>query len=128
MLRAYALLALLLLATHTKAQNRAKAQYLEETELVSIVAHLAEANGYDWGAEDVGVDDYLAEVDSAFAPFRSHPIVPYIRKELHGEGFNWHFPMHIALRLHIVDGKITYDEDLEKDFDDYYDRITPENE
>lgn len=128
MLRAYALLALLLLATHTKAQNRAKAQYLEETELVSIVAHLAEANGYDWDAEDVGVDDYLAEVDSAFAPFRSHPIVPYIRKELHGEGFNWHFPMHIALRLHIVDGKITYDEDLEKDFDDYYDRITPENE
>lgn len=128
MLRAYALLVLLLLATHIKAQNRAKAHYLEETELVSIVAHLAEANGYDWDAEDVGVDDYLSEVDSAFSPFRSHPIVPYIRKELHGEGFNWHFPMHIALRLHIVDGKITYDEDLEKDFDDYYDRITPENE
>ena len=128
MLRAYALLALLLFATYTEAKDRVKAQYTEETELVSIVAHLAEANGYDWDTEDVGVDDYLAEVDSAFAPFRSHPIVPYIRKELHGEGFNWHFPMHIALRLHIVDGNIMYDEDLEKDFDDYYDRITPENE
>lgn len=119
---------LLLFATHTEAQERVEAQYLEETELVSIVAHLAKVNGYDWDAKDVGVDDYLAEVDSVFVPFRSHPIVSYIRKELHGEGFNWHFPMHIALRLHIADGKITYDVDLEKNFDDYYDRITPENE
>lgn len=61
----YTILAvLLLLSTHAEAQSKVKAQYLEETELVSIVAHLAEVSGYDWDVEDVGVDDYLAEVDS----------------------------------------------------------------
>lgn len=125
----YTILAvLLLLSTHAEAQSKVKAQCLEETELVSIVAHLAEVSGYDWDVEDVGVDDYLAEVDSYFATYRSHPIVPFIRKELYGEGFNWHFPMHIALRLHIVDGKITYDEVLVKDFDGYYERISREDE
>ena len=71
-----------------------KARYSEEAELVSIAAHLAEVNGYDWSAEDVNVDDYLAEVDSFFAPHKQHPVVTFIREELHNEGFNWHFPMH----------------------------------
>ena len=100
----------------------------EEMELVSIVAHLARVNGYDWEAEDVGVDDYLTEVDSTFAPYRQHPIVPFIRKNLLSEGFNWHFPMHVALRLRIENGKIKYDKSLLPNFDDYYDRISRKNE
>ncbi len=110
------------------AQTKVKAENPEEVELVSIVSHLAQVNGYDWDAEDVGVDDYLAEVDSTFAPYRQHPIVPFIRKNMLGEGFNWHFPMHVALRLHIMDGKIKYDKKLVSDFDGYYDRISRKNE
>lgn len=110
------------------AQAKVKAEYPEEMELVSIVAHLARVNGYDWDAEDVGVDDYLAEVDSTFAPYREHPIVPFIRKNLLSEGFNWHFPMHVALRLRIEKGRIKYDKSLLPNFDDYYDRISRRNE
>ena len=37
--------------------------------------------------------------------------------------------MHIAMRIAIgEDGKITYDNSLEKGFDGYYDRITRRNE
>lgn len=111
-----------------KPQSPVKARYIEEIELVSIAAHLAEANGYDWGAEDVGVEDYLADVDSTFAPYRQHPVVAFICDNLHNEGFNWHFPMHFALRLSISDGMIKYNEQLDGDFDGYYERITPENE
>ena len=93
-------------ALSANAQTKVKAENPEEVELVSIVAHLAHVNGYDWDAEDVGVDDYLAEVDSAFAPYQQHPIVPFIRESLLNNGFNWHFPMHVALRLHIKNGKI----------------------
>lgn len=115
-------------ALSANAQTKVKAENPEEIELVSIVSHLALVNGYDWDAEDVGVDDYLAEVDSTFAPYREHPIVPFIRKKLLNNGFNWHFPMHVALRLHIKNGKIKYDKDLVRDFDDYYDRISREDE
>lgn len=110
------------------AQTRVMAENPEEVELVSIVAHLASVNGYDWDAEDVGVDDYLTEVDSTFAPFRQHPIVPFIRENLLNDGFNWHFPMHVALRLHIENDRIMYDNELVPDFDDYYDRISLEDE
>ena len=115
-------------ALSANAQTKVKAENPEEIELVSIVSHLALVNGYDWDAEDVGVDDYLAEVDSTFAPYREHPIVPFIRKKLLNNGFNWHFPMHVALRLHIKNGKIKYDKNLVPDFDDYYDRISREDE
>lgn len=105
-----------------------KAVYLEETELLSIVSHLAKVSGYDWDAEDVGVDDYLADVDNTFAAYRNHPIISFVHDELAKRGFAWHFPMHVALRLHIVDGKIEYSTDLQPDFDDYYDYISKENE
>lgn len=118
----------ILLTLSANAQTRVTAENPEEVELVSIVAHLARVNGYDWNAEDIGVDDYLAQVDSTFAPYRRHPVIPFIRKHLHGKGFNWHFPMHVALRLHIVDGRITYDDSLVPDFDDYYDRISRKDE
>ncbi len=105
-----------------------KAVYPEEIELVSIVSHLAKVNGYDWDAEDVGVDDYLTDVDSTFAVYRNHPIIPFVHDDLAKRGFAWHFPMHLALRLHINDGKIVYSTDLQPDFDDYYDYISKENE
>ena len=118
----------LLFALSANAQVKIVAENPEETELISVVAHLAKVYGYDWDAEDIGADDYLAEVDSTFAPYRQHPIIPFIRKKLLNEGFNWHFPMHVALRLHIEKGKIRYDKNLVADFDDYYDRISPKDE
>lgn len=116
------------MAMSANAQTKVKAENPEEVELVSIVAHLADVNGYNWDAEDVEVEDYLAEVDSTFAPYKQHPIIPFIRKQLLNEGFNWHFPMHIALRLNIDGDKIKYDKGLVPNFDDYYDRISRKNE
>lgn len=118
---------MLVCALSANAQANVKVENPEEVEFMSIVAHLAAVNGYDWDAEDVGVDDYLAEIDSTFAPYRQHPIVSFIRQQLI-PGFDWHFPMHMALRLHIKDGVIEYDENLNPDFDDYYDRISREEE
>ena len=111
------------------AAQPAKVEYREETELVAVVARLAGVSGYTWEEEETGVYDYFIDVDSTFAPFRNHKLIPFVREKLYGEGFNWHFPMHIAMRISIgEDGKITYDNSLEKGFDGYYDRITRRNE
>ena len=111
------------------AAQPVKVEYREETELVAVVARLAGGSGYTWEEEETGVYDYFIDVDSTFAPFRNHKLIPFVREKLYGEGFNWHFPMHIAMRIAIgEDGKITYDNSLEKEFDGYYDRITRRNE
>lgn len=111
------------------AAQPVKVEYREETELVAVVARLAGVSGYTWEEEETGVYDYFIDVDSTFAPFRDHKLIPFVREKLYGEGFNWHFPMHIAMRIAIgEDGKITYDNSLEKEFDGYYDRITRRNE
>lgn len=111
------------------AAQPVKVEYREETELVAVVARLAGVSGYTWEEEETGVYDYFIDVDSTFAPFRNHKLIPFVREKLYGEGFNWHFPMHIAMRISIgEDGKITYDNSLEKGFDGYYDRITRRNE
>ena len=111
------------------AAQPVKVEYREETELVAVVARLAGVSGYTWEEEETGVYDYFIDVDSTFAPFRNHKLIPFVREKLYGEGFNWHFPMHIAMRIAIgEDGKITYDNSLEKGFDGYYDRITRRNE
>lgn len=111
------------------AAQPVKVEYREETELVAVVARLAGISGYTWEEEETGVYDYFIDVDSTFAPFRDHKLIPFVREKLYGEGFNWHFPMHIAMRISIgEDGKITYDNSLEKEFDGYYDRITRRNE
>lgn len=115
-------------AMSAHAQTKVRAQYIEETELVSIVSHLAGVSGYNWDAEEVGVDDYLAEVDSIFAPYKQHPLIPFIREQLAPRGFQWHFPMHVALRLHVGEGKIGYDDTFVPDFDAYYEYITREHE
>lgn len=111
------------------AAQPVKVEYREETELVAVVARLAGVSGYTWEEEETGAYDYFIDVDSTFAPFRDHKLIPFVREKLYGEGFNWHFPMHIAMRIAIgEDGKITYDNSLEKEFDGYYDRITRRNE
>ena len=111
------------------AAQPVKVEYREETELVAVVARLAGVSGYTWEEEETGVYDYFIDVDSTFAPFRNHKLIPFVREKLYGEGFNWHFPMHIAMRIAIgEDGKITYHNSLEKGFDGYYDRITRRNE
>ena len=111
------------------AAQPVKVEYREETELVAVVARLAGISGYTWEEEETGVYDYFIDVDSTFAPFRNHKLIPFVREKLYGEGFNWHFPMHIAMRISIgEDGKITYDNSLEKGFDGYYDRISRKNE
>ena len=111
------------------AAQPVKVEYREETELVAVVARLAGVSGYTWEEEETGVYDYFIDVDSTFAPFRNHKLIPFVREKLYGEGFNWHFPMHIAMRISIgEDGKITYDNSLEKEFDGYYDRISRKNE
>ena len=85
------------------AAQPVKVEYREETELVAVVARLAGVSGYTWEEEETGVYDYFIDVDSTFAPFRNHKLIPFVREKLYGEGFNWHFPMHIAMRIsHIL--------------------------
>lgn len=100
-----------------------RAEYLEETELVGVVSHLAGIPGYDWD-EDEALSDYLAEVDSFFAPYKNHKVVKFAARRLLNKGFNWHFPMHVALAFKIEEGRIKAKKDLERDFDGYYERIS----
>ena len=59
------------------ASQQVTAEYLETTELVSIVSHLAGIPGYDWG-KDQTLCDYVAKVDSVFAPYRDHRVVNFM--------------------------------------------------
>lgn len=106
-------------------QDKVRAEYIEETELVSVVAHLAGVPGYNFG-EDEALADYVAEVDSAFAQFKKHKAVTFVAKKLVNEGFSWDFPMSLALRFKIDDGRIVYKNDLRDD--NYYERISRKNE
>lgn len=59
--------------TGAKAKNNISVDYTEESELVSVIAHLAKVPGYVWPKEQAGVIDYFHRVDSTFAPI---PIIP----------------------------------------------------
>ena len=63
----------LFVAILAKAQGQTaiQAKYLEETELVSVVEHLADVQGYVWDAEEAGVYDYFEDVDKAFTTVSS---------------------------------------------------------
>lgn len=115
------LLLLLITASQGHAQQKVEVSYLEETELVSIVAHLAEIPGYTWNEE--ALPDYMAELDSVFAPYKEHPAVRYAQEELMNDGFNWHIPIEVALRLRIQEGKVAFDPTIVPDYNNYYDRI-----
>lgn len=102
--------------------------YSEETELVSILAHLAGVNGYIFDSADGVLEDYLSDVEHYFAAYSCHKAVKFVRNKLAMKGFAWDFPMAFALRLRIEGNQIIYDPDIDTDFDDYYDRISRKNE
>lgn len=116
-----------LICQSTFASQQVTAEYLETTELVSIVSHLAGIPGYDW-SKDQTLCDYVAEVDSVFAPYRNHRVVKFAAKKLLNKGFNWHFPMQVALSLNVENGHIATQKGLVRDFDGYYERISHADE
>ncbi|MGM9738060.1 MAG: DUF4932 domain-containing protein [Candidatus Cryptobacteroides sp.] len=103
-------------------------KYIEETELVGVLCHLAGINGYCFGAEDGVLEDYLKDVDSTFAGVKEHKAVVFAREKLARKGFGWDFPMAFALRLRLENGRLIYNEKIEKNFDDYYCRISRKDE
>ena len=103
-------------------------KYIEETELVGVLCHLAGIDGYSFGTEDGVLEDYLKDVDSAFAGFKEHKAVVFAREKLARKGFGWDFPMAFALRLRLENGRLVYNEGIEKNFDDYYCRISRKDE
>lgn len=95
--------------------------------MVSIVSHLAGIPGYDWDRDQV-LSDYVAEVDSVSDPYMNHRAARFVAKKLLNKGFNWHFPMHVALSFDIENGHITARKGLVRDFDGYYERISHADE
>lgn len=108
--------------------NEIPVKYSEETELVGVLCHIAGIDGYSFDAEDGVLEDYLADVDSAFAGFKDHKAVVFARERLFPRGFGWDFPMAFALRLRLENGRLVYNEGIEKNFDDYYCRISRKDE
>lgn len=105
--------------TGAKAKNNISVDYTEESELVSVIAHLAKVPGYIWPEEQAGVIDYFHQVDSTFAPYSNHPIMAFVADSLVKQGFGYHVPVAIALRLKLKNGKLHYNTDLEPDFNHY---------
>ncbi|MGM9739636.1 MAG: DUF4932 domain-containing protein [Candidatus Cryptobacteroides sp.] len=103
-------------------------KYAEETELVAVVCHLAGISGYIFNEEDGVLPDYLADIDSTFAPYANHKAVKFASGKLFRKGFAWDMPMSLALRIKLNEGRIEYNEGLEADFDGYYSRISRSDE
>ena len=114
--------------TGSKAKSNISVDYMEESELVSVIAHLAKVPGYVWPEEQAGVIDYFHQVDSTFAPYSNHPIIAFVTDSLVKQGFGYHVPVAMALRLKLKNGKLHYNTDLEPDFNHYYRGITPQHE
>lgn len=102
--------------------------YSEETELLAVVCHLADIDGYNFSEDDGVLPDYLADVDSFFAPFRKHKAIKFAAERLYRRGFSYDMPMAMALRLSIDDGQLKYNDSLVEDFDGYYERISRSDE
>mgnify|MGYP003197265469 FL=1 len=94
--------------TGAKAKNNISVDYTEESELVSVIAHLAKVPGYIWPEEQAGVIDYFHQVDSTFAPYSNHPIMAFVADSLVRQGFGYHVPVAMALRLKLKNGKLHY--------------------
>ena len=114
--------------TGAEAKNNISVDYTEECELVSVIAHLANVPGYVWPEGQAGVIDYFHQVDSTFAPWSNHPIIAFVKDSLVKQGFGYHVPVSMALRLKLKNGKLHYNTDLEPDFNHYYRGITPQHE
>ena len=95
---------------------------------MAVVCHRAGIGGFIFNEEDGVLPDYLADVDSTFAPFADHRAVKFAARKLFRNGFAWDMPMAFALRLRIDDGHIGYNDRLDPDFEDYYFRISRSDE
>lgn len=82
--------------TGAKAKNNISVDYTEESELVSVIAHLAKVPGYIWPEEQTGVIDYFHQVDSTFAPYSNHPIMAFVADSLVKQGFGYRSSCHGA--------------------------------
>lgn len=101
-------------------------KHSEESELVSVLCHLGDIDGYVWEDEEIATPTYVAEVDSFFAAYKNHTAVLFAKKELCDKGFAWSTPMDFAMKFKLERGKVVYMKDVE--IDDYYDHITSKNE
>lgn len=117
---------LCLLSCHQANAQQLLVKHTEEVEVVSVLCHLGEISGYCWSEEEMGTPGYFNEVDSAFAPYRNHPSVRFVRDSLQRKGFGWSTPMELAMKFKMENGKVVLQKDLE--IENYYDHITPPDE
>ena len=87
----------------------------ERIELVSIAFRLAGAMEY----VNDRVPEYMAEIDSCFAPYTDHELFTFIRKAREEYNFAYSIPAKSALMLDLSGGRvrISRDWEIEKEFD-----------
>ena len=87
----------------------------ERIELVSIAFRLAGAREY----VNDRVPEYMAEIDSCFAPYTDHELFTFIRKAREEYNFAYSIPAKSALMLDISGGRvrISRDWEIEREFD-----------
>ena len=87
----------------------------ERIELVSIAFRLAGAMEY----VNDRVPEYMAEIDSRFAPYTDHELFTFIRKAREEYNFAYSIPAKSALMLDLSGGRvrISRDWEIEKEFD-----------
>lgn len=105
-------------------------RYYDETRELFYLHYLNRnysKEGFKYDGE-AGVIDYFHQVDSTFAPYSNHPIMAFVADSLVKQGFGYHVPVAMALRLKLQNGKLHYNTDLEPDFNHYYRGITPQHE
>ena len=87
----------------------------ERIELVSIAFRLAGAMEY---VNDL-VPEYMAEIDSCFAPYTDHELLTFIRKAREEYNFAYSIPAKSALMLDLSGGRVRISRnwEIEKEFD-----------
>lgn len=81
----------------------------ERIELTSIAFRLAGAEEYvtDW------MPEYLAEIDSCFAPYKDHELFSFIRESREEYNFAYSIPAKAALMLDLSRGRVRISRDWE---------------
>lgn len=81
----------------------------ERIELTSIAFRLAGAGEYvtDW------MPEYLAEIDSCFAPYKDHELFSFIRESREEYNFAYSIPAKAALMLDLSRGRVRISRDWE---------------
>jgi len=120
------LLTICLLASQWIVAKDVVVKHSEETELVSVLCHIAGIDGYVWEDEEIDTPSYFAKVDSAFSAFKKHPAVRFVKRRLWSKGFAWNTPMDFAMKFKLNNDKVTYVDGLA--IDGYYDIISRRNE